>query len=163
MSSWLLMGAARSGVSDRRGGCGMDRDRTGARHLRELENCGETNFADIRRRPETPLRFRPFSATDTATAERFCSPSVRCFIVIFFIPYTASGFAACGKLFASLFGVNYIAAMVISAVVIVGYTALGGFLAASTTDFIQSIIMSIALIIVFVFWNQCCGRSSGRY
>ena len=25
-------------------------------------------------------------------------------IVIFFIPYTASGFAACGKLFASLFG-----------------------------------------------------------
>ena len=73
------------------------------------------------------------------------------FIVIFFIPYTASGFAACGKLFASLFGVNYVAAMLISAVVIVGYTTLGGFLAASTTDFIQSIIMSIALIIVFVF------------
>ena len=73
------------------------------------------------------------------------------FIVIFFIPYTASGFAACGKLFASLFGVNYQTAMIISAIVIVGYTALGGFLAASTTDFIQSIIMSIALIIVFVF------------
>ena len=79
------------------------------------------------------------------------------FIVIFFIPYTASGFAACGKLFASLFGVNYIAAMVISAVVIVGYTALGGFLAASTTDFIQSIIMSIALIIVFVFGISVAG------
>lgn len=30
------------------------------------------------------------------------------FIVIFFIPYTASGFAACGKLFASLFGVKYL-------------------------------------------------------
>ena len=79
------------------------------------------------------------------------------FIVIFFIPYTASGFAACGKLFASLFGVNYIAAMVISAVVIVGYTALGGFLAASTTDFIQSIIMSVALIIVFVFGISVAG------
>ena len=37
------------------------------------------------------------------------------FIVIFFIPYTASGFAACGKLFSSLFGVNYVAAMIISA------------------------------------------------
>ena len=73
------------------------------------------------------------------------------FIVIFFIPYTASGFAACGKLFSSLFGVNYVAAMIISAIVIVGYTALGGFLAASTTDFIQSIIMSVALIIVFIF------------
>ncbi len=48
-------------------------------------------------------------------------------IVIFFIPYTASGFAACGKLFSNLFGVSYIPAMLISAVVIVGYTALGGF------------------------------------
>src|SRR5699024_10082626 len=73
------------------------------------------------------------------------------FIVIFFIPYTASGFAACGKLFSSLFGVNYVGAMLISAIVIVGYTTLGGFLAASTTDFIQSIIMSIAMIIVFIF------------
>ena len=67
-------------------------------------------------------------------------------IIIFFIPYTASGFAACGKLFSSLFGVDYFWAMVISAIVIVGYTATGGFLAASTTDFIQSIIMSLAQI-----------------
>ena len=79
------------------------------------------------------------------------------FIVIFFIPYTASGFAACGKLFSSLFGVNYVAAMLISAVVIVGYTTLGGFLAASTTDFIQSIIMSIALVIVFIFGINVAG------
>ena len=57
------------------------------------------------------------------------------FIVIFFILYTASGFAACGKLFSSLFGVSYLTAMIISALVIVGYTTLGGFLAASTTDF----------------------------
>lgn len=73
------------------------------------------------------------------------------FIVIFFIPYTASGFAACGKLFSTLFDMPYITAMIISALVIVGYTALGGFLAASTTDLIQSIIMSIALIIVVSF------------
>ena len=79
------------------------------------------------------------------------------FIVIFFIPYTASGFAACGKLFASLFGVKYLPAMIISALVIVGYTTLGGFLAASTTDFIQSIIMSIALVIVFVFGIRTAG------
>ena len=79
------------------------------------------------------------------------------FIVIFFIPYTASGFAACGKLFSSLFGVNYLTAMIISALIIVGYTTLGGFLAASTTDFIQSIIMSIALIIVFCFGVSVAG------
>ncbi len=78
-------------------------------------------------------------------------------IVIFFIPYTASGFAACGKLFSSLFGVSYFTAMVISAIVIVGYTMLGGFLAASTTDFIQSIIMSVALLIVLIFGVQVAG------
>ena len=79
------------------------------------------------------------------------------FIVIFFIPYTASGFAACGKLFSSLFGVKYLTAMIISALIIVGYTTLGGFLAASTTDFIQSIIMSIALIIVVGFGVSVAG------
>lgn len=78
-------------------------------------------------------------------------------IVIFFIPYTASGFAACGKLFSNLFGIAYIPAMLISAVVIVGYTALGGFLAASTTDFIQSIVMTLALIIVVCFGVQTAG------
>ena len=36
-------------------------------------------------------------------------------IIVFFIPYTASGFAACGKLFNSLFGVDYMAAMILSA------------------------------------------------
>lgn len=51
-------------------------------------------------------------------------------IVVFFVPYTASGFAACGKLFSSLFGVSYLSAMVISAAVIVCYCTLGGFLAA---------------------------------
>ncbi|MDO4519464.1 MAG: sodium/proline symporter [Eubacteriales bacterium] len=78
-------------------------------------------------------------------------------IVIFFIPYTASGFAACGKLFSSLFGIKYMTAMIISAIVIVGYTTLGGFLAASTTDFMQSIVMSIALIVVLVFGISTAG------
>lgn len=72
-------------------------------------------------------------------------------IIVFFVPYTASGFAACGKLFRSLFGMDYHAAMIISAIVIIFYTAMGGFLAASTTDFIQSIIMSLALIAVLIF------------
>lgn len=72
-------------------------------------------------------------------------------IIIFFIPYTASGFAACGKLFNSLFGVNYTVAMLVSAAVIVGYTIMGGFRAVSTTDLIQSIVMTIALIVVVCF------------
>ena len=72
-------------------------------------------------------------------------------IIVFFIPYTASGFAACGKLFNSLFGVDYMVAMLISAAVIVGYTIMGGFKAVSTTDLIQSIVMTIALVVVVTF------------
>ena len=69
-------------------------------------------------------------------------------IIVFFVPYTASGFAACGKLFHSLFGVDYMAAMLVSALVIVGYTILGGFRVVTTTDLIQSMVMSLALIAV---------------
>lgn len=87
-------------------------------------------------------------------------------IIIFFIPYTASGFSACGKLFESLFGVPYLQAMIVSGIVIVIYTALGGFLAASTTDYIQSIVMTVALVVVLVFginyaggWNVVCDNA----
>ena len=72
-------------------------------------------------------------------------------ILVFFIPYTASGFKAVGTLFNSLFGFDYHAAMIIGAVVIIGYTVLGGFLAVSTTDLVQSIFMTTALIVVVCF------------
>lgn len=78
-------------------------------------------------------------------------------IIVFFVPYTASGFNACGTLFSSLFGVDYFTAMVISAIVIVAYTTLGGFLAASTTDLIQSIVMTIALVVVVGFGINYAG------
>ena len=39
------------------------------------------------------------------------------FIVVFFIPYTASGFSAIGKLFNSLFGIDYVTVMIIGAIV----------------------------------------------
>lgn len=72
-------------------------------------------------------------------------------IIIFFVPYTASGFSACGKLFESLFGLDYHIAMIVSAFIIVFYTTLGGFLAASTSDFMQSIVMTLAIFIVLGF------------
>lgn len=78
-------------------------------------------------------------------------------IIVFFIPYTASGFAACGKLFHSLFGIDYHVAMIVSAAVIVAYTVTGGFLAASMTDMIQSVVMSIALLIVVLFGVHVAG------
>lgn len=78
-------------------------------------------------------------------------------IVIFFVPYTASGFAACGKLFSTLFGMNYMAAMLLSAAVIVLYCTMGGFLAVSTTDLIQGITMTVALVIVVGFGAVATG------
>jgi len=72
-------------------------------------------------------------------------------IIIFFVPYVASGFSACGKLFNSLFGLNYMTGMLISAAVIVAYCATGGFMAASVTSLIQSMVMTFALVVILVF------------
>ena len=72
-------------------------------------------------------------------------------ILIFFVPYVASGLAAIGKLFNSLFGWNYMAAVIIGAVVIISYTSIGGFTAVATMDLIQSIIMTAALCVIVVF------------
>lgn len=78
-------------------------------------------------------------------------------ILIFFVPYTASGFSACGKLFNQLFGWDYHMAMIISAFIIITYTSLGGFLAASFTDLIQSIVMTTALAILVIFGVSTAG------
>ncbi|MCQ2385183.1 MAG: sodium/proline symporter [Clostridia bacterium] len=81
-------------------------------------------------------------------------------IIVFFVPYTGSGFAAVGKLFNSLFGVDYHAALIIGAAIIAVYTVLGGFLAASTTDLIQSIVMTFALFVVICFGVENAGGLS---
>ena len=78
-------------------------------------------------------------------------------ILIFFIPYTASGFAAIGKLFNSLFGFDYMVSMLVGAAVVILYTILGGFLAVSTTDLIQSVVMTIALVVVLGFGIEVAG------
>lgn len=72
------------------------------------------------------------------------------FILIFFTVYTASGFVAAGRLFESIFGFDYVTMMIISAGIIVFYTTLGGFLAESSTDFIQGILMSISLVVILI-------------
>ena len=72
-------------------------------------------------------------------------------ILVFFIPYTASGFKAIGTLFNSLFGVEYHTAMIVGAIVVVLYTVMGGFMAVSFTDLIQSIFMTIALLVIVCF------------
>ena len=69
-------------------------------------------------------------------------------IIIFFLVYTASALAAGGKLFNSIFGIDYRVALTIGAIVILTYTFMGGFLAVCTTDFIQGTLMLVGLLII---------------
>lgn len=69
-------------------------------------------------------------------------------IVIFFLVYCASALAAGGQLFQSIFGVDYKIALTIGAMVILVYTFLGGFFAVCVTDFIQGMLMLVALLAV---------------
>lgn len=78
-------------------------------------------------------------------------------ILIFFVPYTASGFKAVGTLLNSLFGYEYHTSMIVGAIIIVAYTVMGGFMAVSTTDLIQSIVMTIALIVIVCFGLSLAG------
>ncbi|MEE1075507.1 MAG: sodium/proline symporter PutP [Acutalibacteraceae bacterium] len=72
------------------------------------------------------------------------------FILIFFTVYAASCFVTCGKLFSTLFGTPYIAMMIIGAIFVLLYTILGGFLAESASDFMQAIVMIIALTVIVI-------------
>ncbi|MBO5165318.1 MAG: sodium/proline symporter PutP [Lachnospiraceae bacterium] len=72
------------------------------------------------------------------------------FILIFFTVYASSCFVTCGKLFSTLFGANYQTMMIIGAVFVLLYTILGGFLAESASDFMQGIVMIIALGVIVV-------------
>ena len=79
------------------------------------------------------------------------------FILIFFCVYAASCFVTCGKLFSSIFGAPYIPMMLCGVAFVVVYTFLGGFLAESTSDFMQAIIMVFALIVVLVSGTVAAG------
>ena len=72
------------------------------------------------------------------------------FILIFFTVYASSCFVTCGKLFSTLFGADYIPMMIVGAIFVLLYTILGGFLAESASDFMQGIVMFVALTVVVV-------------
>ena len=69
-------------------------------------------------------------------------------ILIFFLVYTASGLAAGGKLFNSVFGFDYKVCLTIGTIVILSYTFMGGFMAVCVTDFIQGLLMLVGVITV---------------
>ena len=82
-------------------------------------------------------------------------------IVIFFLVYTASAFASGGKLFSTVFGCSYHVSLTIGAVIILAYTFMGGFMAVCTTDFIQGMLMLVALVTVPVVAFALMGGNVG--
>ncbi|SFM40204.1 sodium/proline symporter [Ectothiorhodospira mobilis] len=82
-------------------------------------------------------------------------------ILMFFTFYTSAGLVAAGTLFEGTFGIDYRIALAVGAAVILVYTLLGGFLAVSWTDFIQGVLMFIALIVVPVVTLSHVGGWSG--
>lgn len=72
------------------------------------------------------------------------------FILIFFTVYAASCFVTCGKLFSTLFGAPYVSMMIVGAIFVLLYTLLGGFLAESISDFMQAVVMIVALTVIVV-------------
>ncbi len=87
-------------------------------------------------------------------AERFRDPSgllravSSIIILIFFTIYAASGLVAAGKLFDSMFKINYQTAVIIGTIVVLAYTLLGGYLAVCWTDLIQGLLMAFAIVVV---------------
>lgn len=79
------------------------------------------------------------------------------FTVIFFLVYTSSQFAAGGKLFSTVFGIDYTTGMVVGALIVLSYTALGGFTAVCWTDTIMGAMMFFALIAVPVMAASVMG------
>ena len=71
-------------------------------------------------------------------------------ILVFFTFYVTSGFVAGGNLFKVIFGgeIDFTIAAIVTAIVIIGYTFLGGFKAVSWTDLVQGMLMLIAVIVI---------------
>ena len=77
-------------------------------------------------------------------------------IVVFFTVYTAAGLVGGGKLFETAFAdilpaggmSDYMMGIWITALVVLAYTMVGGFLAVSLTDFVQGCIMVVALVLM---------------
>lgn len=66
--------------------------------------------------------------------------------LVFMLTYVAAQFVAGGKAFSAYFEISPVAGLLITATIVLIYTILGGFLAASLTDVLQALVMLVALI-----------------
>ncbi|GGX95341.1 sodium:proline symporter [Litchfieldella qijiaojingensis] len=118
------------------------------------------------------LRVYSFQASDSLTLPEFFANRFRdntqllrvisaVFILLFFLFYTSSGLVAGGRLFETVFGLDYTVAVTVGTLTIIAYTFIGGFLAVSWTDLIQGLMMAAALAIVPIIAFADLGGAGG--
>ncbi|ULQ60923.1 sodium/proline symporter PutP [Brucepastera parasyntrophica] len=80
-------------------------------------------------------------------------------ILVFFSIYVGAQFVTFGKLFSYVFNMHdyYVLMVILGALFVLAYTAIGGFLAESLTDFIQGILMFVALVLVLIIGTVKAG------
>ncbi len=87
-------------------------------------------------------------------ARRFASPAARLIsalvVSLFLIVYSVSVVQGMGNAFEVLVGVDYVWGVLISALVIIVYVALGGYVAVVWTGFLQGVIMIFGLVLLTV-------------
>ncbi|NPD33027.1 sodium/proline symporter [Eggerthellaceae bacterium zg-997] len=148
MSGWLLMGlpgvAYFTGASDALWtGIGLALGtylnwRFVAKRLRLYsERTGSITLPDFYSR-----RFRD--------ARNIISTIAALIIVLFFSVYVGSCFVTVGKLFTTMFDLNYTTMMVLGAIIVFLYTLVGGYLSVVVTDFVQGLLMFFALAVVVI-------------
>ncbi len=69
-------------------------------------------------------------------------------ILIFMVGYVSAQFVGGGKAFAASFGLHPTFGVFLTALIVLAYTAAGGFLAVSLTDTVQACFMIVALVVV---------------
>ncbi|HBE71978.1 MAG TPA: hypothetical protein DDW52_27885, partial [Planctomycetaceae bacterium] len=96
------------------------------------------------------------SVTIPGTLAASASPSVRrairvfgaMVILVMLTTYVSAQFTAAGKAFQETFGLNYQLSVLLSAMIVVGYTLLGGFRAVAWTDVAQATLMVVAVVVL---------------
>ncbi len=95
-------------------------------------------------------------------------------IIVFMIAYVSAQFVAGGKAFSSSFHITETQGILLTTVIVLFYTMVGGFLAVSLTDTIQGLFMVVALLVLPImailhlggfglFFQQASALSDGQF
>ncbi len=144
MSSWLLLGLPgavfASGLVE---GVWISLGLSVGAYLNWLIVAGRLRFLSEKLGAITLPSFIAKRFEDESGLLKILSTAV---ILFFFTLYVASGLKGGTLLFAHAFGAPQIAALIITTLVVVSYTFLGGYLAVCWTDLIQGLLMLTALV-----------------